>query len=139
MRSLVLSASLRWVAPLLLLFSVFMLLRGHNEPGGGFIGGLLAASAFCLIALSDGVAAAKSALRLSPQALLSLGLLVALASGIVAMFSGQPFMTGVWWSLPWVQGDVKVGTPILFDLGVFAAVVGGVLTMVFSIAEDTHL
>ena len=82
--------------PLLLLFSVFLLLRGHNEPGGGFVGGLVAAAAFALYAIAFGVRRARQALLVKPMTLLGAGLLIALFSGLPAVLRRQPFLTAVW-------------------------------------------
>ena len=86
----------RLLMPLLLLFSVFLLLRGHNEPGGGFVGGLVAAAAFALYAIAFGVERARQALLVKPLTLLGAGLLIALGSGVPAALRGQPFMTAQW-------------------------------------------
>jgi multicomponent Na+:H+ antiporter subunit B len=117
---------------LLLLFSVFLLLRGHNEPGGGFVGGLVAAAAFALYAMAYGVEAARRALLVQPLTLLGAGLSVALLSGAPAVLRGQPFMTAQWALEP-----VALGTPALFDVGVFLVVEGVVLMMIFSLAEES--
>jgi multicomponent Na+:H+ antiporter subunit A len=121
----------RLLMPLLLLFSVFLLLRGHNEPGGGFVGGLVAAAAFALYAIAFGVERARQALLVTPLTLLGAGLLIALGSGVPAVFRGQPFLTA-----QWASGPVALGTPVLFDIGVFLVVVGVVLMMIFSLAEE---
>ena len=121
----------RLLMPLLLLFSVFLLLRGHNEPGGGFVGGLVAAAAFALYAIAFGVERARQALLVTPLTLLGAGLLIALGSGMPAALRGQPFMTA-----QWALGPVTLGTPALFDIGVFLVVAGVVLMMIFSLAEE---
>jgi multicomponent Na+:H+ antiporter subunit B len=118
--------------PLLLLFAVFLLLRGHNEPGGGFVGGLVAAAAFALYAIAYGVERARRALLVDPLTLLGAGLLIALASGVPAALRGQPFLTAQWALEP-----VALGTPALFDIGVFLVVAAVVLMMVFSLAEES--
>lgn len=135
MTSLILSTATRYLLPLLLLFSVFLLLRGHNEPGGGFVGGLVAAAAFSLHAIAYGVAMARRLLGIDPRSLIGLGLLTAVMSGLFSLAQGQPFMTGLWskGSLP-VLG--KVGTPLLFDTGVYLVVVGVILTIVFALSEE---
>lgn len=135
MSSLILSTATRYLLPLLLLFSAFLLIRGHNEPGGGFVGGLVAAAAFALYAIADGVTTAQRILRLNPITLIGLGLLIAAISGFVAVVTGQPFMTGVWGSQP-VPVLGKVGTPLLFDIGVYLAVIGVVLLIIFSLIEE---
>jgi multicomponent Na+:H+ antiporter subunit A len=121
----------RLLMPLLLLFSVFLLLRGHNEPGGGFVGGLVAAAAFALYAIAFGAERARQALLVQPLTLLGAGLLIALGSGVPAALRGQPFMTA-----QWALGPVALGTPALFDIGVFLVVAGVVLMMIFSLAEE---
>lgn len=134
MTSLILSTAARYILPLLLLFSVFLLLRGHNEPGGGFVGGLVAAAAFALYAIAYDVATARRVLSVDPRTLIGLGLLVALGSGMVGLVTGQPFMTGLWseYAVP-ILG--KVGTPLLFDIGVYLVVIGVTLTIIFALAE----
>jgi multicomponent Na+:H+ antiporter subunit B len=131
----ILSATARALAPLVLVFSVFALLRGHNEPGGGFVGGLLAAAAFALWALAFGVGAARAKLRAEPRALVAVGLGVALASGLAGPAAGLPFLGALWpgFALP-VLG--KLGTPVIFDVGVYLAVLGVTLTVFFSLMED---
>jgi multicomponent Na+:H+ antiporter subunit B len=135
MPSLILRTATRLLLPLLLLFSVFLLLRGHNAPGGGFVGGLVAATGYVLFALASGLGAARAALRVEPQRLAAVGLLIALASGTAAWVAGRPFMTGLWWTamLPVIG---KAGTPLLFDCGVYLLVAGITLTMVFPLLED---
>jgi multicomponent Na+:H+ antiporter subunit B len=121
--------------PLLLMFAVFLLLRGHNEPGGGFVGGLVVAAAFVLYAIAYGVDAGRRALLVDPSTLLGIGLLVALASGIPAVLLGRPFLTAMWATIGSAPAVVDVGTPLVFDVGVFLAVIGVVLTIVFTLAE----
>lgn len=135
MRSLILAAATRVVFPLLLLFSVFLLFRGHNEPGGGFVGGLVAATAYALLALTGGVAAARRVLPARPEVLIGIGLLAALASGLVGLAAGRPFMSGLWGgvSLPVVG---KPGTPVLFDAGVYLTVLGVVLLILLTLQEE---
>jgi multicomponent Na+:H+ antiporter subunit B len=117
---------------LLLLFSVFLLLRGHNQPGGGFVGGLVAASAFALYGLAYGMERARRALLVRPLTLLGVGLLTALGSGVPAALRGQPFLTA-----QWALGPVTAGTPMVFDIGVFLVVSGVVLMMIFSLGEES--
>ncbi|OPZ09915.1 MAG: Na(+)/H(+) antiporter subunit B [candidate division BRC1 bacterium ADurb.BinA292] len=135
MPSLILNTATRYLMPLLVTFSIFVLLRGHNLPGGGFIGGLIAAAAFVLYAIAHHVAAARRALPLDPLQLIALGLLTAVSSGILSIVAGEPFMTGLWSHDPWpVLG--APGTPLLFDIGVYLVVLGVALTIVFALAEE---
>jgi multicomponent Na+:H+ antiporter subunit B len=122
--------------PLLLLFAVFLLLRGHNEPGGGFVAGLVVAMALVLHALSFGLEASRRVLVVDPSHLLGGGLLVALASGLPALFDRRAFLSAVWIRIPTGGAALDLGTPLLFDLGVCLVVIGFVLTIVFTLAED---
>jgi multicomponent Na+:H+ antiporter subunit B len=136
-RSLLLRTASRLFQPLLLLFSVFLLLSGHNEPGGGFVGGLTAAAAFSLHMLAYGVAECRKVLRVDPRTLIGLGLLSALGSGLPPLLSGRPFLTAGW---GYVQvpllGKFEVGTPLIFDVGVYLVVLGVALTVILNLAEE---
>jgi multicomponent Na+:H+ antiporter subunit B len=135
MNSVILRATNRLLIGLLLVFSVFLLLRGHNLPGGGFAGGLVAACAFVLQTLCFGVSSARRLLVADPRTVVGAGLLVALAGGLAAMPGGLPFLTGLWSAGPLpVVG--KAGTPLVFDLGVYLVVTGIVCLIVFSLAEE---
>ena len=135
MRSSILQTATRFLMPLLLLFAVFLLLRGHNEPGGGFVGGLVVASAFVLYSIAYGASAARRALLVDPSTLLGAGLLVAAGSGVPALLSGLPFMTAAWATVGVGSLAFAVGTPLVFDLGVFLAVIGVVLTIVLTLGD----
>jgi multicomponent Na+:H+ antiporter subunit B len=130
--SLILREASRLLVGAMLMFSVFMLLRGHNEPGGGFIGGLIAAIAFSLYALAAGPEAVRAALRADPRILAMAGLGMAILAGLIALLESGPFLTGVWGEI----AGIKVGTPLLFDIGVYFAVVGAVLTIVLALKEQ---
>lgn len=135
MKTIILNTTNRFLMGLLLVFSVFLLLRGHNLPGGGFTGGLVAASAFSLQALASGVDFARRQLWIDPRTLIGLGLVVALGSGLLGPAFDLPFLTGLWDKTPLpVVG--KLGTPLLFDAGVYLVVMGITLLIVFSLAED---
>lgn len=135
MVSIILATASRYLLPLMLIFSFFLLLRGHNEPGGGFVGGLVAAAAYALYLIANGIEEAKKLLKSEPIKLIAVGLLIALSSGIISIIYGEDFMTGVWAKneLPVVG---KVGTPLLFDLGVYFLVIGITLSIVFTLAEE---
>ena len=135
MTSSILQTAVRLLMPLLLLFAVFLLLRGHNQPGGGFVGGLVVAASFVLYSIAFGVEAARRALLVRPSTLLGVGLLVALVSGLPAVAAGHAFMTALWTTVAVGSMVIAVGTPLVFDVGVFLAVIGVVLTIVFTLAE----
>lgn len=111
----------RLLLPVIFLASIWLLLRGHNAPGGGFIGGMVAVSGTALLAVTRGSEAAMRGLPLGPLRLTCLGVLVALIAGLPALFTGAPYMTHLW-------GEVlglKVSTVLVFDLGVYLTVWGG--------------
>jgi len=135
MRSSILQTATRLLMPLLLLFALFLLLRGHNEPGGGFVGGLVVAASFVLYAMAYGVDAGRRALLVDPSTLLGGGLFIALLSGVPAVLLGRPFMTALWTKAGVGSAVYDVGTPLVFDVGVFLAVIGVVLTIIFTLAD----
>jgi multicomponent Na+:H+ antiporter subunit B len=138
MTSLILRTATRFLMPLLLLFALFLLLRGHNEPGGGFVGGLVVSAAFVLYGIAYGVDASRRAVLIDPARLLGIGLLVALASGAPGALLGRPFMTALWTRVGIEPAALDIGTPLVFDVGVFLAVIGVVLTIVFTLADVTQ-
>jgi multicomponent Na+:H+ antiporter subunit B len=135
MTSSILQTATRFLMPLLLLFALFLLLRGHNQPGGGFVGGLVVAASFVLYAMAFGVDAARRALLVNPSTLLGGGLLIALMSGVPAVLIGRPFMTALWTRIGVGSRALDLGTPLVFDVGVFLAVIGVVVTIVFTLAD----
>lgn len=134
--SLILRTATRLIMPLLLVVSIYLLLRGHDQPGGGFIAGLMAASAFALYAVAYGAEAMARLLRFEPHAIIGGGLLVALASGIPGMLLGQPFLTGLWWTFYLNELAIKLSTVLVFDIGVYLVVLGVASTIVLVLAEE---
>ncbi|NLZ95968.1 MAG: Na(+)/H(+) antiporter subunit B, partial [Bacteroidales bacterium] len=96
MRTVILHTTVRLMMPLFFIFSVLLLFRGHNLPGGGFIGGLLAAIALFLHSVVFGVDATLKRYRLNPRIIIATGLLAALVSIFISMFMGLTLFTGVW-------------------------------------------
>ena len=137
MTSIIFRTATRYMFPPLLVFSIYVLLRGHHYPGGGFVGGLFAGSAFALYALAFTVSDARKALRFDPRDITALGLAVALLSGIPPLFSKHTFLTGIWWEVPLpAGGTLDIGTPLIFDIGVYLVVLGVLLTLVFALGEE---
>lgn len=137
MESVILQIAARHMRPLLVILSLVVLYRGHNEPGGGFIGGLMLGAAYILYAMGFGVEKTLKSFPISPVNLTGIGLLLALASGLVAVLAGHVFMTGEWTTLFWgTSFELKLGTPLLFDLGVYFAVAGMLMLVMFSIMEE---
>jgi multisubunit Na+/H+ antiporter MnhB subunit len=135
MNSVILHTATRVLVSLLLLASLFLLWRGHNAPGGGFAGGLMAAAAIVLMAISMGPGATRQALRLDPQLFIAGGLAIAVAAGIIGLAAGDPVLTGQWVEIDWAD-HLSLGTPLLFDVGVYLVVVGVVLTIVLTLMEE---
>ena len=135
MDALVLRTATRYLLPLMLLFSVFVLLRGHNAPGGGFVGGLVAASAYALYAIAYNVQRARQIMPVSPRRLMGIGLLLAASSGVIGLAAGKPLRTAVW-DTGELPGLRKLGTALLFDIGVYLTVTVVKLTIIFALAEE---
>lgn len=138
MNSLIFKTISRFLVGLMLLFSIFLLLRGHNEPGGGFIGGLVAAAGLIVYGLADGPAAMRRVLRIDPRTIAVVGLMAAAFAGLLAAIAGAPFLTGLWIFIGATATDkgLALGTPLLFDIGVYLVVVGGVLGMLIALEEE---
>jgi multicomponent Na+:H+ antiporter subunit B len=135
MNTLIFRTAAPFLTALMLLFSVFVLLRGHNEPGGGFIGGLIAASAFAIYGIACGVTAVRRAIIFHPLAIAGFGLLAATLAGMVSVFAGVPFMTGLW-IYPHLFGvEVALSTVMLFDIGVYFVVVGAFTSIALALEE----
>ncbi|HAO26148.1 MAG: Na(+)/H(+) antiporter subunit B [Methylophaga sp.] len=134
--TLILHTAALFLLPLQLIFSVFLLLRGHDEPGGGFIAGLVASGAFVLYLFAHGVASTREIMRVEPRDLLALGLLLGLAAMFPGMFHGEAFLTAQWWEFSLGETDIKLSTVLIFDIGVYFAVLGTILTIVMSLTES---
>jgi multicomponent Na+:H+ antiporter subunit B len=119
----------------MLLFSWFILFRGHNEPGGGFIAGLITASAFSIYLMAHGPNKARQLLFLDLRYILAIGAASALTSGLIGILNGKSFLTGVWAHLHVLTFSITLGSPILFDIGVYLVVVSAILMIIFALEE----
>lgn len=138
-RAVILDVAVRLLYPLMLAASVWILLRGHNEPGGGFIGGMVAVAATAMLAVARGSEPAQARIPLGPLRLACASVLLSLASGLPALALGLPYMTHLWATLPLGFTGIKVSTVLLFDIGVFGAVwgaLGGLCAQVVAIDEE---
>jgi multicomponent Na+:H+ antiporter subunit B len=135
MNSLILRTATPFLVGLMLLFSIYVLLRGHNEPGGGFIGGLIGASAFAIYAIAEGLASARRALVVPPITVAGTGLLLAALSGVISIFFGDAFLTGQWWFPDFAPNLKYLSSVVLFDVGVYLVVVGTIASIAFALEE----
>jgi len=133
----ILELSAKMLIPMLVFCSFWVLLRGHNAAGGGFEGALIGSVAFSLSLLAFGLERTKAFLPFDPRSLIGIGLLVALGSALFPVYRGLGFFRGLWVEvqIPWVGGYV-LGTPQLFDVGVYLVVVGSLMIIIFSLWED---
>lgn len=134
MRTVIFETAIKMLIPLFVVFSLFLLIRGHNAPGGGFIGGLLASIGFFLHSMVFGTNATIKKYNINPIGLMAFGLTVSFISIIIPLFAGFPLMTGQWldFSIPIIG---KLGTPVLFDTGVYFLVIGMVLNVTFVLSK----
>ncbi|MFP5519732.1 MAG: MnhB domain-containing protein [Bdellovibrionia bacterium] len=133
--SLILKAATKFLFPIIIIVSLFIFWRGHNLPGGGFIGGLIAGCGFVLYALAFGVTEARKRAYVQPTTYMGWGLVCAVGSGFFGWFLGQTdFMAGIWGEVPLIG---KIGTPVLFDLGVYLLVLGFAMHLLFSLLEES--
>jgi len=135
MRTLILSTILKALTPLFIGFALYMFFRGHDNPGGGFIAGLIASIPFMIHAMVFGYETTSTKFKIKPRVLAALGLLIAVLSGSFSTIKGKTYLSSIWIekSLPLVG---KIGTPIFFDLGVFLVVFGVVLQITFLLSEE---
>lgn len=137
--SLILRTATRAFLPVILLLSIVVLFQGHNKPGGGFIAGLMVGACVALHGIAFGVVATRRILRADPRSLIGLGLCMALVSLFIPLLFDKPLMTSVWASIPLPGMDpLKVGTPMLFDVGVFVLVVGVAAEMFLSLLRRAY-
>jgi len=137
MNSVLLQAATRLLVPVQIVCAIYFFLRGHNDPGGGFIAGLIAASALTLHMLAYDKEETRRLLRMDPVVLMGFGWLLSFCGGLTGMVVGKPFMTSVVFgkiTLPFV-GKVLLGSVFMFDLGVMVLVTGMVLKVVFLLDE----
>ncbi len=139
MNTLIFRTMAPYLTALMVLFSLFVLLRGHNAPGGGFIGGLIAASAFAIQGIASGVAAVRRALWFHPMSIAASGLLFACIAGLLSLPVEMPFMTALW-VFPRIFGqEVALSVPLLFDTGVYLVVTGAITSIALALEEREEL
>jgi multicomponent K+:H+ antiporter subunit A len=132
------AVNVRLLLPIAAMVSLFFLLRGHNEPGGGFVGGLVMATAAILQYMVGGTVWVESRTRIHPQYWMAFGLLCAVAAGAMGWFAGMPFMSAIAWHpvLPLV-GEVHLSSVLIFDIGVYMLVIGATVLILVALAHQS--
>lgn len=125
----------RILTPILLILAVYLFLRGHNSPGGGFIAGLVAAVAFELQILSRGERFVRDRIGPYLHPLMGIGLLSAVTAALIGL-SEEEFFDSVWVKAHVGAVELELGNPILFDLGVFLVVVSVVVSLLLGLSGD---
>ena len=129
----------RLLFPLMLMVAVFIFLRGHNLPGGGFIAGLIASVALISQYLANGIDWTNERLKANMHLVIGAGLLIATVTGLVPLLLGFPFLTTAFTYLNWpVVGTFEVASAIAFDLGVFLTVVGSSVMILVELGKLSH-
>jgi multicomponent K+:H+ antiporter subunit A len=133
---LIMATLTRLLLPLTLLVAAFILLRGHNLPGGGFIAGLITAVALIVQYLANGIDWTASRLRTDMHRVVGAGLALATGTGLVAMGLGYPFLTSTFTHLHWpVVGEFELASAMAFDFGVFLVVVGATVLILVQLGR----
>ena len=141
MKSHLLLIASRFLSWPFFILSLWILYRGHNLPGGGFIGGLVGASGFLFYDLSGYGRPEKGLFALKPFSFLTVGLATAVLSGLPGLLAGKGFLAGFWlpgFTMP-VLGAVHLGTPLVFDVGVYLTVIGFILLLAGTLAEEERI
>jgi len=136
-RLVMVEVSVRLVFSAVLVGSLWLLFAGHNQPGGGFVGGIVAGAAVALRYVAGGIDAVRSVSRGQPWLVLGAGLLIAaLSAAVPLVFGGAVLESAAWtWELP-VLGTLKLTSPLFFDIGVYLAVIGLALMVFESFGDD---
>lgn len=138
-QSVVLGTTVNLVFHTIVVFSAYLLFAGHNQPGGGFVGGLTAGVALVLLYVAGGPAALRRALPVEPSVPLGLGLVLSCSTGLVALLVGGDYLESAYrtFSVP-LLGDVKLTSALAFDTGVYLVVVGLVLGLLRTLGVDSE-
>jgi len=132
MKSVILKSAAQLVGAIVLVFAIYLLWRGHHAPGGGFIAALVASTGFALVLIAEGPDRFRQRIMVAPQHLIGTGIGLSVGAGFMALFQNKPFLTGIWWP----PNAAILGTPLLFDSGVFLAVLGCILTVLLALEEN---
>lgn len=131
MRNLILEKIVSLFLYLMIGFALFLLFRGHNRPGGGFIAGIVASAGFLLYGIVFGSGKVLEKLHINPRYVIGTGLLISFISALLPVFYGKPPLTGMWTNFL----GLLLGTPLLFDIGVFVLVLGIIVSIFTNIMD----
>jgi len=134
MNSLFLRVSSGLIVPIMLLIALLLVVRGHNSPGGGFVGALVAVAAISLDVLARDVKATRF-IKSAPIAIL-LGTLSLITCIILARVNGYPLLTAIWYKTTLWGYKIKVGTPLLFDFGIFFIIFGSISSLIVTLVNE---
>ncbi len=126
----------RFLLPITCMVGAYIFLRGHNQPGGGFVAGLIFSIGLLMQYMASGFAWAENRQRIQYHSMIGLGCIIALATGVGAWFNGMPFLTSAFGyvHLPPIE-EFELATALFFDLGVFLAVLGAVMLTLYSLSR----
>ena len=130
MSTLIFNTTSHIVSALMLVFSFYLLLRGHNSPGGGFIGALIAVIGLSLLMFAESTQYVRGRMQYAPFGIAFFGILLSFAAGMSSWLFDLPFLTGLWW-----KDILPLGTPLVFDVGIYLAIIGGVMAMLLHVKE----
>lgn len=137
MTTVILRTAAKLLVPLSLLLAIFIYFKGHQVPGGGFVGGLVMAVALIIERMAFGKESLIKLLPMSYRAFIGVGLLLALGTGIGALVQGLPFLTSNWGLIPLPDGgEFEWASVMVFDLGVLMVVTGVVVGMIDALSEE---
>lgn len=131
--SRILQYSTHFLSQIMLLLSILLLFRGHNYPGGGFIGALVASATVALYSLAYRIKTSKFD-KVAPI-ILAVGILILLLAFIAPLFYNHPPLTGMWLKFSFITVNIKLGTPLLFDIGIYFTVIGGVTWLIAELED----
>ena len=129
---------MEWLFPVILTFALYLLVRGHDLPGGGFAGGVAASIAILVLYMASGTRSVEARLHVQPVRWISAGLLCAAATGAASWLFGYPFLSSYarYLELP-VIGAIPIASALLFDIGVFAVVIGSTVLILIALAHQS--
>lgn len=136
-KDVILQTATKVLTFIILTFSIYVLFAGHHNPGGGFIGGLITASALVLLYITFDAKTVRTMIPVDYKVMGAVGVLLAISTGAGALLFDAPFLTQSFSSIPLpLLGETELATAVLFDLGVYFAVIGTTMTIIMSISED---